>query len=182
MNNKEIIKEVKKLFNFNEEELAFLDVKTSDGLVLRVAKMEEGEVVTLISEDGENVSGEADYTLEDGTMLVVDAEGTITAITVAEEEDEEVEEEMSEVEDEVNPLEGRIANLEEGIEKVLSMFSTQIEELEAKDLVVKELTEKVEAFSKAPAEDEIVVKKKTPLEEKRYNAINELRNFNKTKK
>ena len=81
MNNKEIIKEVKKLFNFNEEELAFLDVKTSDGLVLRVAKMEEGEVVTLISEDGANVSGEAEYTLEDGTVLVVDAEGTISTIT-----------------------------------------------------------------------------------------------------
>ena len=177
MNNKEIIKEVKKLFNFNEEELAFLDVKTSDGLVLRVAKMEEGEVVTLISEDGENVSGEAEYTLEDGTMLVVDAEGTISSITAVEVEEEEVEEEMSEVEDEVNPLEGRIANLEEGIEKVLSMFSAQIEELEAKDSIVKELTEKVEAFSKAPADEEIVVAKKTPLQEKRYNAINELRKF-----
>ena len=177
MNNKEIIKEVKKLFNFNEEELAFLDVKTSDGLVLRVAKMEEGEVVTLISEDGENVSGEAEYTLEDGTVLVVDAEGTISTITAVEVEEEEVEEEMSEVEDEVNPLEGRIANLEEGIEKVLSMFSAQIGELEAKDVIVKELTEKVEAFSKAPADEEIVVAKKTPLQEKRYNAINELRKF-----
>lgn len=177
MNNKEIIKEVKKLFNFNEEELAFLDVKTSDGLVLRVAKLEEGEVVTLISEDGENVSGEAEYTLEDGTMLVVDAEGTITSITVAEVEEDEVEEEMSEVEDEVNPLEGRVANLEEGIEKVLSMFSAQIEELEAKDVIVKELTEKVEAFSKAPADEEIVVKKKTPLEEKKYNAISELKKY-----
>ena len=174
MNNKEIIKEVKKLFNFNEEELSFLDVKTSDGLVLRVAKLEEGEVVTLISEDGENVSGEAEYTLEDGTMLVVDAEGTITAITV---EEDEVEEEMSEVENEVNPLEGRIANLEEGIEKVLSMFSAQIEESEAKDVIVKELTEKVEAFSKAPADEEIVVKKKTPLEEKKYNAISELKKY-----
>ena len=177
MNNKEIIKEVKKLFNFNEEELSFLDVKTSDGLVLRVAKMEEGEVVTLISEDGENVSGEAEYTLEDGTVLVVDAEGTISTITAVEVEEEEVEAEMSEVEDEVNPLEGRIANLEEGIEKVLSMFSAQIEELEAKDVIVKELTEKIEAFSKAPADEEIVVAKKTPLQEKRYNAINELRKF-----
>ena len=90
------------------------------------------------------------------------------------EEEEEVAEEMSE---EVNPLEERISNLEQGIEKLLAGFSAIDESIIEKDALIKELTEKVEAFGKAPAEEEIVVAKKTPLEEKRYNAINELRKF-----
>jgi hypothetical protein len=181
MDNKEIIKSVKALIFRTEEvvESTFLDVKTSEGLVLRVAEVKEGESVIIISEDGENVSGEATYILEDGSTIMVDAEGMISTIEEATEEVvEEVEEEMSE---DANPLESRIANLEEGIEKVLSMFSNQIEESEAKDVVIKELSEKVEAFSIAPAEEEIKVAKKTPLEEKRYNAINELRKFKQTK-
>tara|TARA_R110000765_G_scaffold90487_2_gene172219 strand:+ start:342 stop:884 length:543 start_codon:yes stop_codon:yes gene_type:complete len=180
MDNKETIKKVKALI-FGEEEVAetFLDVKTSEGIVLRVAELKEGEAVMIISEDGEAQSGAAEYILEDGQTVSVDEAGLIVSIAEPAEEEEEVEEEMSE---EPNPLDDRVTNLEQGIEKILSMFSVQIEDSEAKDKTISELSEKLEAFSKAPAEEEIVVKKKTPLEEKRYNAINELRNFNKTKK
>ena len=176
MNNKEVIKQVKELiFGAETVEAAFLDVKTTEGVVLRVAEVKEGEVVNIISEDGEAVSGAAEYVLEDGQTISVDAEGVIVSImeTPAEEE-EAVEEEMSE---EVNPLEARIENLEQGIEKLLAGFSAIDESITAKDELIEELNKKVEAFGKAPAEEEIVVAKKTPLEEKRYNAINELRKY-----
>ena len=176
MNNKEVIKQVKELiFGAETVEAAFLDVKTSDGMVLRVAEVKEGEVVTIISEDGEAVSGEAEYVLEDGNTIAVDAEGMIVTITEPSEEEEVVEEE--EMSEEVNPLESRIENLEQGIEKLLAGFSAIDESFTAKDVLIDELTKKVEAFSKAPADEEIVVAKKTPLEEKKYNAINELRKF-----
>ena len=176
MNNKEVIKQVKELiFGAETVEAAFVDVKTSEGIVLRVSEVKEGEVVTIISEDGEAVSGAAEYVLEDGNTIAVDAEGVIVTITEPSEEEEVVEEqEMSE---EVNPLESRIENLEQGIEKLLAGFSTIDESFTAKDVLIDELTKKVEAFGKAPADEEIVVAKKTPLEEKRYNAINELRKY-----
>ena len=174
MNNKEVIKQVKELiFGAETVEAAFLDVKTTEGVVLRVSEVKEGEVVNIISEDGEAVSGAAEYILEDGNTISVDAEGMIVSIMETPVE-EEVEEEMSE---EVNPLESRIENLEQGIEKLLSGFSAIDESITAKDELIEDLTKKVEAFGKAPAEEEIVVAKKTPLEEKRYNAINELRKY-----
>ena len=174
MNNKEVIKQVKELiFGAETVEAAFLDVKTTEGVVLRVSEVKEGEVVNIISEDGEAVSGAAEYILEDGNTISVDAEGMIVSIIETPAE-EEVEEEMSE---EVNPLESRIENLEQGIEKLLAGFSAIDESITAKDELIDELTKKVEAFGKAPAEEEIVVAKKTPLEEKRYNAINELRKY-----
>ena len=176
MNNKEVIKQVKELiFGAETVEAAFLDVKTSDGIVLRVAEVKEDEVVTIISEDGEAVSGAAEYVLEDGNTIAVDAEGMIVTITEPSEEEEVVEEE--EMSEEVNPLESRIENLEQGIEKLLAGFSAIDESFTAKDVLIKELSDKLEAFSKAPADEEIVVAKKTPLEEKKYNAINELRKF-----
>ena len=175
MNNKEVIKQVKELiFGAETVEAAFLDVKTTEGVVLRVSEVKEGEVVTIISEDGEAVSGAAEYVLEDGNTISVDAEGVIVSVMETPTEEKEVAEEMSE---EVNPLEERISNLEQGIEKLLAGFSAIDESIIEKDALIKELTEKVEVFSKAPAEEEIVVAKKTPLEEKRYNAINELRKF-----
>ena len=176
MNNKEVIKQVKELiFGAETVEAVFLDVKTTEGVVLRVSEVKEGEVVNIISEDGEALSGAAEYVLEDGNTIAVDEQGVIISVmeTPAEEE-EVVEEEMSE---EVNPLEERISNLEQGIEKLLAGFSAIDESIIEKDALIKKLTEKVEVFSKAPAEEEIVVAKKTPLEEKRYNAINELRKF-----
>jgi hypothetical protein len=176
MNNKEVIKQVKELiFGAETVEAAFLDVKTSDGIVLRVAEVKEGEVVTIISEDGEAVSGAAEYVLEDGNTIAVDAEGLIVTITEPSEEEEVVEEE--EMSEEVNPLESRIENLEQGIEKLLAGFSAIDDSFPANAFLITELSDKVEAFSKAPADEEIVVAKKTPLEEKKYNAINELRKF-----
>ncbi len=175
MDTKEKIAAISKIVFGSEEvvEETFLDVKTSDGVVLRVSELAEGATVTIISEDGENVSGAAEYVLEDGATVVVDENGVITSVMEAEEEVEEVveEEEMSEEEVEVNPLEERVAQLED---LILSKFSEVSEAMQNNsDAIAK--------FSEAPAEEEIKVNKKTPLELKKSNAIEGLRNFRNNK-
>lgn len=186
MDTKEKIAAISKIVFGSEEvvEETFLDVKTSDGVVLRVSELSEGETVAIISEDGENVSGAAEYVLEDGTTVVVDAEGVITSVEVAEEETEEVveEEEMSEeATEEVNPLEERIAQLEDGIEKILSKFSEVSDAINTTIETTKNNSDAIAKFSEAPAEEEIEVNKKTPLELKKSNAIEGLRNFRNNK-
>lgn len=170
--DKTIIEKVKELL-FSEEEVveqSFLDVKTSEGVVLRVSELSEGASVSIISEDGENVSGAAEYTLEDGTVVVTNDEGVITSVTdaPAEEVVEEVEEEMQEEVVEVNPLDERIGKLEERLEDILSKFSV--------------MSEKVEEFSKQPAEDEVVVGKKEFKKANKYSALEELSKYRKNKK
>ncbi len=181
MDTKEKIAAISKIVFGSEEvvEETFLDVKTSDGVVLRVSELAEGATVTIISEDGENVSGAAEYVLEDGVVIVVDDSGVITSLTEGEEEEaEEVveEEEMSEEEvvEEVNPLEERVAQLEDGINQILSKFSEVSE-------AVNKNNEEIAKFSSAPAEEEIKVNKKTPLELKKSTAIEGLRNFRNNK-
>ena len=92
MDTKEKIAAISKIVFGSEEvvEETFLDVKTSDGVVLRVSELAEGATVTIISEDGENVSGAAEYVLEDGATVVVDENGVITSVMESEEEVEEV--------------------------------------------------------------------------------------------
>lgn len=178
MDTKEKIAAISKIVFGSEEvvEETFLDVKTSDGVVLRVSELAEGATVTIISEDGENVSGAAEYVLEDGVTIVVDDSGVITSMTEGEETEEVVEEEeMSEEEvEEVNPLEERVAQLEDGINQILSKFSEVSE-------AMKSNSDAIAKFSEAPADEEIKVNKKTPIELKKSNAIEGLRNFRNKK-
>ena len=172
---KSLFEKVKALLAEDEvKEQAFLDVKTSEGVVLRVDEVAEGATVTIISEDGENVSGAADYTLEDGTTITVSEEGVITSVMEAEGEDEvgneEVaEEEMQEEEvvAEVNPNDERIAKLEESIEKILSQFEA--------------MNEQVEKFASAPADEEVKIEKKKPTVFKKESAIDALSNYKRNK-
>lgn len=180
MNTKEKIAAISNIVFGTEEvveevvEATFLDVKTSDGVVLRVPELTEGEIVKIISEDGENVSGEAEYVLEDGQTLSVDDAGVIVKITEAETEETEevVEEEVMEVEEEVNPLEARIADLENGLTEILSKFSEVSEELKVSKAEIAK-------FSKAPAEEEIVVDKKSPVASRKDDALTSLSKYRK---
>jgi len=168
--DKTIIEKVKELV-FGEETVdeTFLDVKTSDGVVLRVSELSEGVEVTIISEDGENISGAAEYTLEDGTVVATDDNGVIVSVTAPAEEEVVEEEEMEEeVVVEENPLDARIAKLEDAIEDVLSKFS--------------EMSTKVEEFSALPADEEIVVGKKDFKKQSKDDALTALSKFRKNKK
>ena len=141
--NSDVIEETK-------EKQTFIDVKTSEGLVLRVDELVEGKTVTIITEDGENVSGEAEYVLEDGSTIAVDADGVITSVTAAESEEEKeatqlAETELAEQVAKDEALNARLDSIEEALVLVASNFSKQ-----------KEL---VDGFLNAPADEEVVVAK-----------------------
>lgn len=99
-NKKTIVEKIKDLMFSDITDEKFLDVKDSEGNVLRVAEDElaVGQSVMTITEDGEVPAVEGEYLLEDGQTLVIDAEGVITEIVEAVEEETEETEEVEEVE------------------------------------------------------------------------------------
>ena len=140
MNKKETLVATIKAF-FAEEEVindAFVDVKTSDGLVLRVDEVAVGSTVMIISEDGENVVSEAtDFVLEDGVTISVDAEGVITEVKPVEEEGEDMAATQLAKE---NSLNERLENIEEAILLVVSQFGVQKTRLETSTTIYLSLT------------------------------------------
>ena len=147
--NKTIIEKVKLLLSeeviVKEDEVIeakFLTVSTEDGQSIEVEGdvLEVGAVVVGITED-------TSLTLEDGTVVVVSAEGLITEINEAvAEEEETVEEEMAEEVVVENPNDARIDSLETKLDELLSKFSA------IKDIV--------SLIADEPAEEEIKVDKK----------------------
>lgn len=84
-----IIEKIKSLFN---TEVKFKDVKDSEGNNLRITEDENGAPtkVEVIAEDGTlTAPKEGDITMEDGSILTVDAEGNVTKVTEAVKEDAE---------------------------------------------------------------------------------------------
>jgi len=173
---KTIIEKVKALV-FEDEtpevEAKFLDATTKDGVAIQIEgeTLEVGAVVSIVTEEGNEVSGAATYVLDNGSTITVDEEGKISEVTEAvEEEDEAVEEAEMETEtpEEVNPLEEKVANLESKLEEVLAKFS-----------VIEELKSKVEEFSKLPAEDEMENPKKDVKVSLRESNLDKLAKFRK---
>jgi hypothetical protein len=117
MNKMEILNKIKDLFSsveFEEEQEGvekpddetkmFVDVKTVDGMILRISEMVEGGTVVEITEEGEVAVLDGTYTLEDGVMIMVE-NGLITGISVVE-APEEGEPEMVEPELNAEPTVG----------------------------------------------------------------------------
>ncbi len=140
----ESIKEkLAKLLFSNEVEVEFSEMKTADGIILNVSALEKDGIVKIVSEDGKELAPEGDYILEDGSTIVVGAEGVIVEIKPA----EEVKEEMSE--NGLEAFEERIASIESLLESKFNEAVTSISSIiEEKDLEIKDLKEKFEAFSK----------------------------------
>lgn len=169
---KNLLEDVRKLV-FGEEELEFLDVKTSDGVILRVQELAEGQTVTIVSEDGENVSGAGEYTLEDGQVITVDESGVITGISEDKEEVEEVEEEMSEEVDSLAPLNEKIDNLTNALAGVLEKFNEV-------DGQLKDANDRIEKFAAAPASAEPVIETVEPKRKGKEDALKALAQFRKS--
>jgi hypothetical protein len=172
--NKTIIDKVRALIFEEEtpivEEAKFLDATTTEGVAIKVVgeSLEVGAAVTVVDENGEeSIAPEGSHTLEDGTTIIVDAEGNISEITEAttEEVEEEVEEEMAT--EELNPLEEKVNALEGKLEEILAKFN--------------EVSTKVEEFAKLPAEEEVVVKKADIKVSKKYSALDEIAKFRSKK-
>jgi len=170
---KTIIEKVKALV-FEEEtpevEAKFLDATTTDGVAIQIEgeTLEVGAIVSIVTEEGNEVSGAATYVLDNGSTITVDEEGKISEVTeTVEEEDEAVEEAEMEEEtpEEVNPLEEKVANLESKLDEIIAKFS--------------EVQTKVEEFSKLPAEDELKEVKKDVKVSLRESNLDKLAKFRK---
>tara|TARA_R100001530_G_C4312337_1_gene153405 strand:+ start:714 stop:1262 length:549 start_codon:yes stop_codon:yes gene_type:complete len=172
----EKLADIKKiLFGSEEEEQVFADYKTTEGVILRCDELTEGATVSIISEEGEAVSGAASYVLEDGRTVEVSEEGAIVSIVDAEEEVEELQEEEMQ-EDEVNPVDERISKIENGLKEILGLFEKQEEKVDlSKEL--DDLKAEFEAFKSAPAEGEIEVKKAIPKVSSREDRLKELAKY-----
>lgn len=117
-----------------------------------------GAAVFVVNDEGEQIPlPDGDYTLADGSMLVV-AEGVVAEVNEASEEppveaEEDKEEEMSEVEEveassEVLTREEVAGMIAEAIEATKAEFSSQIEERDAK---ITELSKQAtKSLSRAP--------------------------------
>jgi hypothetical protein len=98
---KSIIEKIRAIFEEEQEEMVYMDIKTADGKILRVTEMVIGGLVKELTEDGEvDIEGEVEFTTEEGFTVMV-KDGVIEDIKepVVEELEEDKKEE--EVEEEV---------------------------------------------------------------------------------
>ena len=104
MNKKNVIGKIKALFSevetSAEDTLIFVEVKTSDGRILRADDIAVDMPVMEITEEGEVALEDGEYTLEDGNVIIVTA-GIISEIKQAETEEEVTEEVVEELTEEV---------------------------------------------------------------------------------
>lgn len=148
-----------KFFKLAKMILKLEDVKTDKETLIVEGEVEVGKPVFVETEEGPIPAADGDYTLEDGTVLVI-VEGVIAEIRPVEnpeeEKPEELEEEnpLPEEDTKVAELEARIAELEAIIEEK----DTRIAELEAI------VAEKEEALS--AAEEKLKMSVETPITKK----------------
>mgnify|MGYP003657864507 FL=1 len=168
------IEKLRKVF-FSEvvEDVAFAEFKTSEGLTLKVSEIKEGEAVTVVTGEGEEVSealsGEAEYVLEDGTKVSVDAEGLITKVEAGEEEKPEEALEMSAILEAVKE-----AGAEDN--KVLMQAIDDIAK------IILDQEERIETFAKAPAAPKKVEGKKSNSKKKELRPLEGLQAFRAAQK
>lgn len=136
-----------------EEEMEedFIDSKLEDGTVIKVDKLEVGGLVEVADADGNYTPApEGEHILEDGTKVVVDAEGIITEVIAPE---ADAEEEMSE-------------DVEETFEsKIENWFASKLESEEVKSLF-QSISKYVEQNEKLISKFEEIEKENKELKEK----------------
>lgn len=126
-----LINTIKEMFTKKHEaivaevvEVKYEDLKLADGTtVIRVTALEPNGEIYIVNQDGEFKASVGEYTLEDGRVIIVEAEGIIAEVkeAVMEEEASKVEinnEEMAEVKNSIIYLAERIKNLENDKELV----------------------------------------------------------------
>ncbi len=156
----EKLADVKQLFDMPiieaipEAAAAFTDVKTADGMVLRIEKMEQGAKCTVIGEAGETPA-EGEYTLEDGKVLVVKA-GVIESVNEPKEAASVAPEEMAEtneLKEQVKSITYKYSEIEKSIEeskKAIEGLKKDNEKLSAQN---KAMFSIIENLASLPSEE-----------------------------
>ena len=160
-----MLKRIQTLLNTRVE---LEDRKLDNGTVISADEFAEGQPVFIVTEDERIPMPVGEYMMEDGSMLVVEEEGIIAAISAEEEVVEEevaeevVEEEMSEVKEPKKVVESNIVETHfseeqksELVEAILLSVNPLIEELQNK---VSELEAKlsVEEVAEVEVKEEVV--------------------------
>ena len=136
----------------------------ADGTVVEVEKLEVGFPVSIVAEDGSMTPApEGEHTLEDGTKIMVDANGAIVEImpaeTVAVAAQEEEVEEVQEMElpEGIKEIVSEIVEekMKDKVEEAMNMVYAAVEEIATEVATVKEemgaMKEKMQKFAKTPA-------------------------------
>ena len=202
MDKKNFIDRLKTMFSEVENEVkedTFVDVKTVDGVSLRVKEEEitEGVQIYVVDEEGiETPAPEGEHVIE-GKTITTDAEGKVVSVveTEVKEEVEEVEEveakecdcvgeegcecdkkgeyeaEMSEeVAEEVNPMEARIEALEKSLSNIAESMSA-----------IDGLSKAVADLANSPADKEVKLSKSSdaPIKKELTSREAKLKAFSK---
>ncbi len=156
----EKLADVKQLFDMPMAEAApkaeaeYTDVKTADGVVLRIEKMEQGAKCTVIGETGETPA-EGEYTLEDGKVLVIKA-GIIESVNEPKDAASVTPEEMAEtneLKEQVKSITYKYSEIEKSIEeskKAIEGLKKDNEKLSAQN---KAMFSIIENLASLPAEE-----------------------------
>ena len=145
--------------NLHKEVMTKLATATlQEGATIEAEEFAVGQVVFVVSEDGEKMPlPEGEYTLEDGSMLVIDAESKIAEVKSPEQKEEEVKEETEEVTEE------------------LAKKKKEEKEEEPKEEVKEEVQESAPVEAKDPEEDEIVnLEEDKPMTEEMKKMVEEM--------
>jgi len=202
-----LIDKIKLLFEAvpkTPQETKCADVKTKDGLILRVnGELKEGSLVYQLSEDGSvQIVGAGDFELEDGSIISTDGTGAIIKIVAPEVPEEEMAEETPALEtpatdapetDKITAIETKCAELEaainllsEEMKKCIDMCNAGGMQMESEMKEVtkenKNLKKQVKELSAEPATPAVNFKKVEAKEEEKqtkksaiFNRIVEIR-------
>jgi len=168
MKASDILTQIKEVLGMelSEVEVKFEEKKLENGTKIEAEAFEKGKSVFIKSEDDEKLAlPVGEYTLEDGTLLVVEEEGKISEMKKMDDKDykDEDEDEKKDMDEEADVadwkgMEKRIKNLEDAIADLKGDKEDKNEkEVEASKQVVEDVKEeeKVEASKTELSEIEV---------------------------
>jgi len=151
-----MLNQIRTLLNI---EVKLEDMKLENGTVVSAETFEKGSEIFIVTDDEKVAMPVGEYILEDGRLLVVEAEGMIADVRDVSDEAPAKEEETEDLEDETvetevpaevaSEVEAIIEAVVEVIAPVIEEVKSEIEELKKKfsDMDVKEEEEKKEKLS-----------------------------------
>jgi Mg2+ and Co2+ transporter CorA len=156
MEKTKMLNQIRTLLNI---EVKLEDMKLENGTVVSAETFEKGSEIFIVTDDEKVAMPVGEYILEDGRLLVVEAEGMIADVRDVSDEAPAKEEETEDLEDETvetevpaevaSEVEAIIEAVVEVIAPVIEEVKSEIEELKKKfsDMDVKEEEEKKEELS-----------------------------------
>jgi Mg2+ and Co2+ transporter CorA len=156
MEKTKMLNQIRTLLNI---EVKLEEMKLENGTVVSAETFEKGSEIFIVTDDEKVAMPVGEYILEDGRLLVVEAEGMIADVRDVSDEAPAKEEETEDLEDETvetevpaevaSEVEAIIEAVVEVIAPVIEEVKSEIEELKKKfsDMDVKEEEEKKEELS-----------------------------------